>query len=99
MNINKFGAFISYLSCLGNNKHFDTYEVEAIANYVKELMPEAPKPGAASCEAIDDLLRQMLIKDKISAIRAYRALTNAGLKEAKDAVEKYWHGGNNNVQT
>jgi hypothetical protein len=28
--------------------------------------------------------------EKIPAIKAYRLLTGAGLKESKDAVEKYW---------
>lgn len=86
MNINKFGAFISYLTAL-SGKHHDTYEVEAIAKYVTDLN-EQPK---ASCEEVDELLKQMLSNQLIPAIKAYRVLTNAGLKEAKDAVERY-HG-------
>lgn len=92
MNINKFGAFISYLSCLGNNKHFDTYEVETIAKYVEDLMPEVPKAGVVSCEAVDDLLRNIGVEGKkIEAIKAYRMLTGADLRTSKDAVEKYWN--------
>lgn len=39
---------------------------------------------------VDDLLRQIANPDGfIPAIKAYRSLTGAGLKEAKEAVERY----------
>lgn len=36
-----------------------------------------------------------LIKEgrKIDAIKAYRALTGAGLRESKDTIERYWLSG------
>lgn len=37
----------------------------------------------------DDRVQRHLPNNKIAAIKAYRELTNAGLKEAKDAVEYY----------
>ena len=55
---------------------------------------EVPEPVAnkAYCADVDNLL--MLMNEgtrKIEAIKAYRILTGAGLKESKDAVEKYWN--------
>ena len=32
----------------------------------------------------------MMGGERISAIKAYRVLTGAGLKESKEAVEQYW---------
>lgn len=41
-------------------------------------------------EKVDDLLKHINREGGlIEAIEAYRALTNAGLKESKDAIEKY----------
>jgi ribosomal protein L7/L12 len=40
---------------------------------------------------VDELLLYMgKGTQKIEAIKAYRNLTGAGLKESKDAVERYW---------
>jgi hypothetical protein len=46
---------------------------------------------------LDILVKSLLMKDqpsdgfnKIEAIKAYRALTGFGLKEAKDAIELHW---------
>lgn len=48
------------------------------------------RPTVAEVD-VDDLMGRMNAKtNKIDAIKAYRQITNAGLKEAKDAVEKYW---------
>jgi hypothetical protein len=43
-----------------------------------------------SCMHVDELLKQMISSDGfINAIKVYRSLTGAGLKDAKEAVEKY----------
>ena len=39
--------------------------------------------------SVNELLAGMQANQKIEAIKAYRVLTNLGLKESKDAVEKY----------
>ncbi|WP_280408724.1 ribosomal protein bL12 [Nocardia brasiliensis] len=49
-------------------------------------MPVAPRPASFSWAEIDDLLVQ---GKKIQAIKRYRELTGAGLKDAKDAVEQH----------
>jgi ribosomal protein L7/L12 len=44
----------------------------------------------ASCMHVDELLKQMINPDGfINAIKAYRTLTGAGLRESKEAIEKY----------
>jgi Ribosomal protein L7/L12 C-terminal domain len=52
--------------------------------------PVVPQPNTVLCSQLDTLLAEIQNGYKIEAIKAYRTLTNAGLKEAKDAVEKYW---------
>ena len=47
--------------------------------------PAAAAPPAAGMAEVERLARQRL---KLQAIKAYRELTGAGLKEAKDAVER-----------
>lgn len=47
--------------------------------------------NVVSEEDVNVLLNCMNAKtNKIDAIKAYRQITNAGLREAKDAVERYW---------
>ncbi|QIS02401.1 hypothetical protein F5X71_08755 [Nocardia brasiliensis] len=48
-------------------------------------MPVASVPGSFSWAEIDDLLA---LGKKIQAIKRFRELTGAGLKEAKDAVDQ-----------
>lgn len=87
MNTNKFAAFISYLTTMSGN-HFDEYKVETVAGYVNQLMADKQH---ADCSTVDALLAAMGKEgQKIEAIKTYRFLTGAGLKESKDAVEKYW---------
>lgn len=61
--------------------------------FIDELIDvEAPGATKALIHEVDELLRCMLSAGSdgfIPAIKAYRALTNAGLKEAKEAVERY----------
>lgn len=55
---------------------------------LKDIMPQR---AVVAEDDVNNLLRLMAAKEqKIDAIKAYRQITNAGLKEAKDAVERYW---------
>lgn len=90
MNANKFAAFISFLTAKSGNT-FDDYQCESVAHYVDALV-EHQKVNASD---VDALLAAMGKEgQKIEAIKAYRTLTGVGLKESKDAVEKYWYGVN-----
>ncbi len=44
-----------------------------------------------SSQQLDLLLHAIQKGAKIEAIKQYRVLTSLGLKEAKDAIEKYWY--------
>jgi ribosomal protein L7/L12 len=82
----KFAAVVAFIGKLRPEYDIDLYELDTIL----EFEIEQPKAGTVPCEAVDDLLKQMALREKIPAIKAYRTLTGAGLKEAKDAVERYW---------
>lgn len=89
MNMLKFAALVSWLTARSNNDVLDVHDAETLQHHIEGLMPEV---GAVSCADIDALLSSMQQVDngkKIEAIKAYRALTKAGLKESKDAVERY----------
>lgn len=56
-------------------------------------IPDAPEPAPAVDAAT--VLANADPRRKFEAIKAYRAATGAGLKEAKDAVEAHFAGHNN----
>ena len=87
-------------------KHPDRLNVKVQIGVAAELPePAQPPPAVLPARTLDDLVKQgtidKLTRDnimqllrrgqKIEAIKAYRAMTSVGLKEAKDAVEKYWY--------
>lgn len=78
-----FAELISYITAMGSRaiSEHECREIEALMNRCN---------FQRSSQAVDDLLRLMGSNSKIEAIKAYRALTGQGLKESKDAVEKYW---------
>jgi len=84
-----FAQVISYISSsVGSMSSYTIEELDKMIDVVVPLPEPAPK---ASCTDVDILLA--LMKEgtkKIEAIKAYRTLTGAGLKESKDAVERYW---------
>lgn len=88
MNTNKFARLISYLtSVMSNGESLREHQIEDIAEYVTACN----EPAKFTEEEINNLMRLMNGGClKIEAIKSYRALTGLGLKEAKDAVEKYW---------
>lgn len=81
----KFAKLIHYITECGWNGD---------VNHVDELIDIDVTPvevsGKADPALIDELMRAIHNGEKISAIKAYRSMTGFGLKEAKDAVEKYW---------
>ena len=88
-------AFAKLIGYLGRQFaiSLDSLDMQTIDDLIDVQAP-TPEPlvvPKASCIDVDTLLSRMG-KDgyKIEAIKAYRALTGAGLKESKDAVERYW---------
>lgn len=90
----KFAQLIAYISSQ-QNELSDENVVRQIDRMITEGMPQQ-EPIKALQADVDKLLHIMCTGEtgyggsKIEAIKAYRALTSAGLKESKDAVEKYW---------
>jgi hypothetical protein len=76
--------------CCSNGFSVGDWEIERLDELI-EFEVEQPKAGVVPCGLVDELLLYMGGgTQKIEAIKAYRVLTGAGLKEAKDAVERYW---------
>lgn len=83
-----FATLIAYIGSLRPEHEIDVYHLDKLT----EINVEPVSTGFVEAEKVDELLRCMQGRLKVGlipAIKAYRALTNAGLKEAKEAVEKY----------
>jgi len=84
----KFAKLVAH--CVSNGMSAGEWEVEQLDNLTEIDVPEA-KPGMAPFSEVDRLMFLMAQgTQKIEAIKCYRTMTGQGLKEAKDAVEKYW---------
>lgn len=65
---------------------YQVRELDSLTTPTK--LPTSNRPIVPE-QSVNDLLDAMQGARLIDAIKAYRAITNADLKEAKDAVEKY----------
>lgn len=84
----KFATLVAYIGTLRPEHEIDLYSLDKLTEV--EVTPVST--GFVDVKNVDELLRCMqerLTGGLIPAIKAYRVLTNAGLKEAKEAVEKY----------
>lgn len=79
----KFATLISYITTL-RGSGLNDYDIQPIATLIDTL------GGSQSVESVDRLLSHMAAGRKIEAIKEYRIMTGAGLKDSKDAVERYW---------
>ncbi len=80
----KFATLIGY--CANRGMNVDSIDVIAI----DDIIDTEQQNPYVSISDVDELLRQLNAPNGfISAIKAYRVLTGAGLKEAKDAIERY----------
>lgn len=86
MNILKFARLISYItSVMTNDESLREHQVEDIAEYVSACN----EPAKATEAEINNLLAAMKDGKFIEAIKCYRSITGLGLKESKDAIERY----------
>lgn len=82
----KFARLIGMVTSLAG-RTLDSDEIEAFDYVCDVVVPESKYVSEAN---VNELLMQIANPDGfIPAIRAYRTLTGAGLKDAKEAVEKY----------
>jgi len=84
----KFARLIGWLERV-HALNLQQVDIEKLDNIIDIEVPAVEKQ-CVSFELVDELLRQMALGNRIPAIKAYRELCHAGLKESKDAVERYW---------
>lgn len=91
MNTIKFASFISYLTSINSGSLIE-YEIEVIADRIKDMLEPSASMEVATAEPIRvdlvplfDCIHKGL---KIDAIREHRRLTGFGLKESKDEIER-----------
>lgn len=96
MNIQKFATLISFVTMIANrcgSQCLAKDDIEEIGKIVTDMYPEAAVQQRPIVSAVDveTLMKCMQEKThKIEAIKAVRQITDLGLKEAKDLVERYW---------
>lgn len=92
MNKVAFATLIGYVTyILSGTRTLCLTEIDEISQIVERGIDKPELPSKVSCQEIDELLQLMAGKEKkIDAIRVYRQLTGAFLKDAKDAIERYW---------
>lgn len=94
MKMLQFGQLINRLTIWGM-RELEMHEMGELEEMINPPAPVVTAPAndgfvRVSEARINTLLDAMQRNEKISAIKAYRELTGTGLREAKDAVEKYW---------
>ena len=86
----KFAQLINYLSRNGLHE-LARGEIIDIDEMIDIDIPQADHYCALANVDIEHLMRLMVAGTcKIEAIKYHRKLTGMGLKESKDAVERYW---------
>lgn len=90
MNKLQFAQLVAYVVYLMNSHRDETLDCQEI-EYLERLTTVEPTPSKVNAASIDELMGCVAEgTHKIDAIKLYRQLTGLGLKESKDAVEKYW---------
>lgn len=85
----KFAALVGWIAGrFAVQMDYDDYRM--LDNLVDIDVTPVEVPGKANPADINALMSAIHQGNRIDAIKAYRSLTGFGLKEAKDAVEKYW---------
>lgn len=79
----KFAKVVQYITNLNHQNYLEL-------DVLDELIDIDVEPTKVNCYDIDELLHQIISPDGyISAIKTYRALTGANLKDSKEAIERY----------
>lgn len=81
----KFARVVAH--CVSSGMSAGEYEVGHLDSLIEI---EVPIEAKVAVEDVNELLRQIVNPDGfIHAIKAYRVLTGAGLKESKETIERY----------
>ena len=90
MKLDKMQFAYVLAHCISNGMSSGEYEIEELDRRIDIDVPVQDTAKASQFD-VDNLMYLMAEGTrKIEAIKAYRKLTGQGLKESKDAVEKYW---------
>lgn len=82
----KFAKLVAH--CVGNGMSAGEWEIEKL-DELTEIDVEPVEVPKTNPDTLDELMRGIHAGERITAIKAYRDMTGCGLKESKDAVEKY----------
>jgi ribosomal protein L7/L12 len=74
-------VFVSYLTGMVG-RQLETFEIERLFNRLP--------PTKCNIDVLNELMQAISNGRKLDAIKAHRTLTGFGLRESKDAVERYW---------
>lgn len=86
----KFARLVAFISSISTIGHDDIEELDRLIDIDVQPVPS----GQIDPAAVDKLLFLMAKgTEKIEAIKQYRLMTGQGLKESKDAIERYWPNG------
>lgn len=86
----KFAKLVGWLSYRFNIEVHDYDDLVMLDTLTDINVTPVEVPGKADPATINELMRAIHAGEMIAAIKAYRSLTGFYLKDAKDAVEKYW---------
>jgi Ribosomal protein L7/L12 C-terminal domain len=90
MKLDKIAFAYVVARCVNNGMFADRLVIEELECLI-DIDVSVADPVKVDPNDVDSLLDLMAKgKQKIEAIKAYRSLTGVGLKESKDAVERYW---------
>lgn len=89
MNLIQFGKLINRLTIWGM-RELESSEMIELEAMVKPPVQDVQTRNTVKEADVDELLKAVKEGRKIDAIKAYRCLTNAGLKESKDAIERVY---------
>lgn len=83
-----FAKLISWLTAK-TGYPFNSNDITSVADMILQMQP-TPTVATVAPHQINPLLKAMQSNRKIDAIKEYRSLTGASLKDAKDNVERFW---------
>jgi hypothetical protein len=87
MNKLHFAKLVAFIASQ-SGQAMDDWVLEQLSQLT--TMPPVASKIVCDVDALYQMMEAMQQGRKIDAIKAHQALTGYGLKESKDAVEKYW---------
>lgn len=87
----KFAKVVSWISRITNGLEFAEEDLRELDDIIDiNVEPVIIPSEYINHHAVDTMLEAIANDRKILAIIAYRSMTGEGLKDSKDAIERYW---------